>query len=217
MLGILGGSFDPIHCGHLRLAVELQHGLGLSEIRLIPCGVPPHRAPLAASGAQRLAMLKAAVQGEPGLVVDERELQRAGPSYTVDTLASLRAEVGKDVPLCLVMGKDAFIGLHTWHRWHALIGIAHIVVAERPGCGKPVEGEVAQLLATHRVEGPESLRKAPAGCILPWPVPALDISSSRIRALCAEGRSIRYLVPDTVMEILQAQRIYQSDNKEVYT
>lgn len=177
-------------------------------MRLIPCGVPPHRAPLAASGAQRLAMLEAAIRGERGLAVDERELQRTGPSYTVDTLVSLRAEVG-DARLCLVMGKDAFIGLHTWHRWRELIDLAHIVVAERPGCGKPVEGEVAQMLSERRVDSLEQLRTARAGCILPWPVPALDISSSRIRALCAAGKSIRYLVPDAVMEIVQSQQIYQ--------
>ena len=115
MIGVLGGSFDPVHYGHLRLAIELLQDLALSEMRLIPCGVPPHRALLVASNAQRVAMLQAAIVGEQGLVVDERELRRSGPSYTVDTLTSLRSELG-DVPLCLIMGKDAFIHLHTWHR-----------------------------------------------------------------------------------------------------
>lgn len=208
MIGILGGSFDPIHCGHLRVALELQQDLGLSEMRLIPCGEPPHRAPPVASGAQRLAMLKAAIQGEPGLVADERELKRAGPSYTVDTLTSLRAEMSDDVPLCLVMGKDAFLGLHTWHRWRELVDLAHIVVAERPGCDKRAAGEVAKIYSARRVEAADLLRKRPAGFILPWPVTALDISSSRIRALRATGKSARYLVPDAVMEIIQSQRIY---------
>ena len=208
MIGILGGSFDPIHCGHLRVALELQQDLGLSEMRLIPCGEPPHRAAPVASGVQRLAMLKAAIQGEPSLVADERELKRAGPSYTVDTLTSLRAEMSDDVPLCLVMGKDAFLGLHTWHRWRELVDLAHIVVAERPGCDKRAAGEVAKIYSERRVEAAELLRKRPAGCILPWPVTALDISSSRIRALRATGKSARYLVPDAVMEIIQSQRIY---------
>lgn len=208
MLGILGGSFDPIHCGHLRAAIELYQDLALSEMRLIPCGIPPHRAAPVASGAQRLAMLKAAIQGEPGLVADERELRRAGPSYTVDTLASLRTEMGADAPLCLVMGKDAFLGLHTWHRWRELVDLAHIVVAERPGCDKLAAGEVAQMYSGRRVESAAPLRKRPAGCILPWPVPALDISSSRIRALLAAGKNVRYLVPDAVLGIAQSQQIY---------
>lgn len=197
-----------MHCGHLRLAIELYQDLALSEMRLMPCGVPPHRAAPAASSAQRLAMLEAAIEGERGLVVDQRELQRAGPSYTVDTLLSLRAELG-DTPLCLVMGKDAFLGLHTWHRWRELIGLAHIVMAERPGCDKPIEGEVAQIFSERRVNSPAQLGTAPAGRILPWPVPVLDISSSRIRALCAAGKSIRYLVPDAVKEIVQSQQIYK--------
>ena len=208
MIGVLGGSFDPVHYGHLRLAIELLQDLALSEMRLIPCGVPPHRAPLVASNAQRVAMLQAAIVGEQGLVVDERELRRSGPSYTVDTLTSLRSELG-DVPLCLIMGKDAFIHLHTWHRWHELIELAHIVVAERPGCDKRVEGEVAQMFSKHRVDSQVPLGKAAAGCILPWPVPALDISSSRIRALCAAGQSIRYLMPDAVREIVLSQQIYK--------
>lgn len=208
MIGILGGSFDPVHYGHLRLAIELHQDLALSEMRLMPCGVPPHRASLAASGAQRLAMLEAAIEGERGLVVDQRELQRTGPSYTVDTLTSLRNELGS-VPLCLVMGKDAFLGLHSWHRWRELMGLAHIVVAERPGCDKLIEGEVAQIFTERRVDSPVSLSQSAAGCILPWPVPALDISSSRIRALCAAGKNIRYLVPDAVREIVQSQQIYQ--------
>lgn len=208
MIGILGGSFDPVHYGHLRLAIELHQDLALSEMRLMPCGVPPHRAPLAASGAQRLAMLEAAIEGERGLVVDQRELQRTGPSYTVDTLTSLRNELGS-APLCLVMGKDAFIGLYTWHRWRELMDLAHIVVAERPGCDKLIEGEVAQIFTERRVDSPVPLSKSAAGCILPWPVPALDISSSRIRALCAAGKNIRYLVPDAVREIVQSQQIYQ--------
>ncbi len=209
MIGILGGSFDPVHCGHLRLALEAPQELKLDEVRLIPCGIPPHRAPPRASAQQRLAMLSAATQGEPGLRVDDREIIRPGPSYTVDTLASLRAEF-PDTPLCLILGLDAFLGLPTWRRWRELLDFAHIAVAHRPGWEMNIAGEMEQLLARYRVADASELRAHQGGRIVLWAMPALDISSSRIRALIAQAKSVRYIVPDAVREIIRTQHIYSS-------
>ncbi len=208
MIGVLGGTFDPVHFGHLRAAVELREALGLDEVRLLPCGSPPHRDPPVASGADRRAMLEAAIAGEPGLAVDARELERPGPSYMVDTLASLRAELGHQEPLCLLVGSDAFAGLDRWHEWRRIPELAHLVVARRPGADLPGTGAVAELLAARRVHEVAALRTRPAGRILIQPVTLLDISATRIRALLAAGRSVRYLLPEAALEIVRARRLY---------
>ena len=132
VLGVFGGTFDPIHCGHLELARELRETLGLSAIRFVPAGDPPHRSAPAASAAQRLAMVELAVANHPGLEVDAREIERTGRSFTVTTLEELRREDGRRA-LALVVGADAFLGLPTWHRWREIFGLAHLVVVARPG------------------------------------------------------------------------------------
>lgn len=208
MIGIFGGSFDPIHLGHLRAALELRETLGLEQVRFIPCRRPPHRAAPVASAEQRAALLEAALRGEPAFRVDARELHRDGPSYTVDTLLSLRAELGA-APLCLILGMDAFQGFSTWHRWREVIELAHLVVAHRPGWMPPQSGAVAEMLAQRRVHGSAELRQSPGGRVLLCPVTQLDISSSHIRALVADGRSPRYLVPETVWALIQAHNIYR--------
>ncbi len=207
MIGIFGGTFDPVHIGHVRTVLDIREDLALDEVRLMPCNISPHRGAPLASGAQRLAMLQAAIQGEPGLRVDDRELHRAAPSYTVDTLLSLRAELG-NIPLCLMMGMDSFQALHTWHCWRDIIALAHIVVMTRPGWLPPTQGEVADLVSQHGVYDPARLHDASAGCVLLRPVSQLDISASRIRSAVQAGRSARYWVPDGVWEIIQQQGIY---------
>lgn len=213
MIGILGGSFDPIHFGHLRLAVEVFQALKLSELRLIPTGQPPHRSPPVASAGQRLSMVKAAIKGVPGLHVDDRELRRSGPSYTVDTLLSLRAELGAE-PLCLIIGMDAFLKLNTWHRWQELAELAHIVVAHRPGwAGEPAD-EIRQLLAERRVDDPIRLTASSAGCIFLCPITQLDISSSQIRRLIADRNSASFLLPESVLNIIKTENLYSTVHKE---
>jgi len=209
MLGILGGTFDPIHFGHLRPALDMQQALGLDEVRLIPCRVPPHRGAPFATPEQRLTMLRLAVHGEGRLSIDERELQREGPSYMVDTVLSLRAELGDEMPLALMIGMDALPGLDRWHRWRELVDLCHVVVSTRPGWEAPQGGEVAALVRERRVEEAAALRAAPAGKLLFCPVTQLDISASRIRGLLAEGRSPRYLLPDAVLEYIQVAGLYQ--------
>lgn len=210
MIGIFGGTFDPVHYGHLRPALELLESLQLHEVRMIPCAVPPHRETPIASGQARLAMLQLAVVDEPGLVADDRELQRGGPSYMVDTLRSLREELG-DVPLCLLMGSDAFLGLPSWHEWRQLLTLAHIVVAHRPGwrMDKPEMGELSGLLEKHEVTTASMLSAKPAGHILLQSVTPLAISATGIRRSIQEGKSARFLIPERVWDYIQTNKLYR--------
>jgi nicotinate-nucleotide adenylyltransferase len=206
-VGVFGGTFDPVHYGHLRTALELLEYAGLEEMRFIPAGTPPHRATPHADGATRLALVQAAIAGEPRFCVDDRELRRDGPSWTVDTLRQLRAEL-RSRPLCLVVGMDAFIGLTSWHRWEEILDLAHLLVAHRPGWEAPVDGVLGQLLRARRVETGSALQAVPAGRIGICAVTQLEISSSAIRELVRAGREPRYLVPDPVCRLLAASGCY---------
>jgi len=208
MIGILGGTFDPVHFGHLRPALEVQETLALEELRLIPCHIPPHRPQPHASAAQRVAMLEAATARHPAFRIDTRELQRSGPSYTFDTLVSLREELG-DAGLCLLMGMDAFADLTTWHRWDELIELCHLVVMTRPGADVPAGGELAGFIRRHRAPEAAGLRDRPAGRLLFQPVTALAISASRLRALLAEGLSPAFLMPEAVIGIINREGLYR--------
>lgn len=213
-IGIFGGTFDPVHFGHLRPALELCEQLGLARVHLVPSAVPPHRATPRVSAEQRLAMLALAVDGEPAFKVDDRELRRSGPSYMVDTLASLREEYGSERSLCLLLGVDAFLGLPAWHRWEQLLALAHIVVAHRPGwhLQRPT-GQVNPALALLGEDGDgddvECLRRRPAGCVVLQPVTQLDISATALRAAIADGRSARYLMPDAVWHYIEQHNLYR--------
>ncbi len=213
MIGIFGGTFDPVHFGHLRPALELFETLGLEELRLIPAGLPPHRRPPRADSGQRLEMLRRAIAGQQGFVLDQREIYRQGPSYMVDTLADLRAELGQRRPLCLLLGMDAFLGLTSWHRWEEIPRLAHLVVSHRPGW-HPEHlddhgGPLAELADSSLVGHPRALRERPAGGIFMHPVTQLDISSTRIRALIRQGGSPRYLLPDGVWSYIREQGLYR--------
>jgi nicotinate-nucleotide adenylyltransferase len=206
-IGILGGTFDPVHCGHLRLALEIREQLSLDVVRLLPASNPQLRETPRADGSRRLELLTAAVDGVPGLEVDARELDRDGPTYTVDTLESLRQEFPDSV-LVFILGMDSFQGLDRWHRWQDLPDLAHLAVAHRPGGELPGPGPIADLLAQRRCDDVATLAAAPAGCIMICEPPLLDISATRVRALVAEGRSIRFLVPDKVIELIDRTRCY---------
>lgn len=212
-IGILGGTFDPVHYGHLRLAQEAGDRLRLEQVRFIPSGTPPHRGAPGVSAAERLAMVGLAIGGNPLFAADDRELKRAGPGYTVDTLAELRGEFGASRPLCLLLGADAFLELATWSRWHALFDLAHIVVAHRPGF--PVDSwqermpqPLAREYSARRMQQPLAVHLAPAGGIVVTPTTALDISATLIRDAIRAGASPRYLLPDAVLDYIQANKLY---------
>lgn len=207
MIGVLGGTFDPVHHGHLRFALETVEALRLRVLKLIPAHVPPHRPVPAAAPADRLAMLEAAVAGTRALEVDGREFARLGPSHTVDTLAELRFEHPEE-PLCLCLGADAFRGLDTWHRWREIPALAHLAIARRPGERIPARGAVAAFLQGARVEQPEELSERLAGGVVLMDLPELAISATRIRALLAAGRDPRWLLPDPVLEIIRERGLY---------
>jgi nicotinate-nucleotide adenylyltransferase len=208
-IGVFGGTFDPVHYGHLRTAYEVLQALRLREVRFVPAGDPPHREPPRVDAARRLELVRAATADQPGFVVDDREVRRAGPSYTVLTLGELRAEMPA-APICLIVGMDAFRGLPTWHRWQELLELAHVVVAPRPGWDAPREGALGELLVSRRVASVEALHERAAGRIFVQSVTQLEISSSELRDLLAAGRDPRYLVPDTVRELLRRTDCYSA-------
>ena len=212
MIGILGGAFDPVHFGHLRPALELHEALGLDTLLWIPTGQPAHRSPAQASKEQRLAMLELAIAPVSNWHIDRRELERAGPAYMVDTLKELRAELGSDQPLCLLLGMDAFAGLPGWHRWQDLFALAHLVVSHRPGISLQAltrEGPLAVLIQQRQLVEIELLRQAPAGGIYFHPVTQLEISSTRLREIFVAGNDPRYLLPEKVLEYIRSKGLYQ--------
>lgn len=212
-IGVLGGTFDPIHFGHLRLAEEVGETLRLEEVRFIPSGTPPHRSAPAVPAEHRLAMTQLAAAGNPRFMVDEREVRRAGPGYTYDTLKTLRAEQGETRPLALLLGADAFLEFATWHRWREIFGLAHIAVAHRPGF--PVEQwsgrmplPLAREYSARRMQQPLAVHLAPAGGIVVVPFTALDISATAIRDMLRAGASPRYLLPGAVLDYIRTHRLY---------
>jgi nicotinate-nucleotide adenylyltransferase len=207
MIGILGGSFDPVHYGHLRPALEVQQFLGLDEIRLVPSLLPPHRPQPQASPQQRVAMLNAAVENYPVFRVDTREFDREGPSYTLDTLISLREEM-PGVDLCLLVGMDAFQVLASWHRWRELTDHCHMVVLDRPGAQLPTQGELADFIRLHRVMEPEKLGKQSFGLLYFHAVSQLQISSTAIRKLLASGGDAGFLLPERVLDVVRSKSLY---------
>lgn len=206
-IGIFGGTFDPIHYGHLRPAQEAQRALGLAEIRFVPAAIPPHRRAPAATAAQRLRMVELAVTGIPGFVVDDREIRRGGPSFTVLTLESLRREFGER-PLCLLMGMDAFEGIETWHQWRRLPELAHLVVMTRPGWTFPADATTPAWVRERVVREPGELAQSAAGKIYFQAVAPQDISATQIREAIAGGRPAEEFLPSTVLEYVHAHRIY---------
>ena len=212
MIGILGGTFDPVHYGHLRSALELVEHLGLAECRLVPSARPPHRDAPACSADHRAAMVELAVRGEPALVCDRRELERDGPSYTIDTLQDMRNEMGGSHSLVLVVGCDALLGLPTWHRWRSLLDYAHIVVLARPGWALPVDGELGAWLGEHRLPDAATLSNRPAGGVHVEALRPLAISATEIRSLLESGKSARYLLPEQVLDYIERNKLYRQDN-----
>jgi nicotinate-nucleotide adenylyltransferase len=207
-IGILGGTFDPIHHGHLRLALELYEQLNLAEVRFIPNAIPPHRSPPVAEGNLRFAMVQRAIQGATGMLVDDREFHRHGPSYMIDTLQSLRLDY-PTVPLCLIIGMDEFIHLHQWYQWEHLIELAHLLVVQRAGV-LPVGTLLRDFLLAHQVYQWDHLTTQVSGCVFfVENIPTLAVSATQIRVLFKDHRNPRYLLPDTVLDFINTHQLYR--------
>ncbi len=211
LIGILGGTFDPVHFGHLRLAEELAQKLGLSEVRFIPSGRPWHRTPPGATPMQRLEMVSRAIAGNPRFVLDEREVRKNAPGYTVETLSEVRQEIGREQPMCLLVGADAFLGLPTWHRWRELFELAHIVVAYRPGFSllqEQLDDLLRKEIGQRTSADPCDLQGLPGGRIMACQITPLGISATAIRAEIQAGLSPRYLLPEDVLDYIRMHQIY---------
>ena len=210
-IGIFGGTFDPVHFGHLRLAEEAREQLGLAAVRWIPAGQPPHRGTPRSEPRHRLEMVRLAIAGHPAFHLDDAEAVSADSSYTVPTLMRLRTELGSERPLVLLLGADAFLGLETWHRWRELFLLAHVAVAKRPGNTLDV-ARMTEALATEFTtrcgHSTVALSENPAGRILPFSITALDISATQLRSHFAAGRSARYLLPEPVLDYIFYHQLY---------
>ena len=208
-IGFFGGTFNPVHFGHLRAASEAAEILELSSLYLLPAADPPLREPPAATPEQRLQMLRLALTGQDDLIIDDRELQRNGPSYTVDTLRSLRAE-HPATPLVLIIGQDAANHLHRWHRWTELFDLAHIAIMTRPDSQPDYPAILRAAVNPRQIDSIRALHHQPYGLIHHFPITPLSISATAIRDLIRQQRNPRFLLPEQVLEYIHDQQLYQS-------
>ncbi len=209
-IGILGGTFDPVHHGHIRAAIECRERLGLDEVRLMPINTPDYRNTPFAKPAQRLEMLGLAIAGISGLVIDDREIKRGDTTYTIDTLIQLR-EQHKSESIGLIIGSDAFRLLHTWNRWQELLNYAHIIIPYRPGYpAEYKEQALSRLIAEHGVDGYEPLHEKTGGSIVTVEIPLLDISATRIRDIIKNGQDPAGLLPAAVIKFIYKHKLYIS-------
>ncbi|HSP59279.1 MAG TPA: nicotinate-nucleotide adenylyltransferase [Halomonas sp.] len=210
-IAMLGGTFDPVHLGHLRSAVELGEALGLDRVHMVPAAKPPLRGEPSVSPEQRLALLRLGIGDTPGLFADSRELDRDGPSFTADTLASLREEFGPSARLVMAVGHDAFLRLADWHQPGRLFELAHVVVIDRPGNDSPLSPELRDMVANREVDGPQALMATPAGQLLRLRLPSrMEISATDVRHRLASGASVRYLLPDAVEARIRRYGLYRN-------
>lgn len=207
-VGLFGGTFDPVHIGHLRLALEVIERFDLAELRLIPNAVAPLRSPSIASGELRLALLRHAIIGLDRVSIDDRELRRGGVSYTSDTLGEIRAEHGAGCVL-FVLGMDAFLGLPQWRAWREIPRLVNLLVVTRPESAPPVTGELADLLRTAGTDDPATLLAAEHGRVLLCEIPRFPVSSTDIRERLRQGRRIDFLVPEAVRDRIAQESLYQ--------
>jgi len=218
LVGIFGGTFDPIHCGHLRIAEEIVAALSLREMRFMPAGMPRLRQPPIASPQQRAAMVRVAIQGNVRLVLDEREIKRPGTSATVESLRELKQELGENITLCFVTGADAFMNLNQWHCWRELFGLCHFIIAARPGHalkngGDALPQPLREECSPRWVSNADKLKNATSGLIFVAPTTLLDVSASTLRARIAAKENVRHLLPDAVLDYIETNRLYLGANK----
>ena len=210
-MAIMGGTFDPIHNGHLRTAVEILDRFNFKALSLIPCFQPVHKGLPSITAAQRLEMVRMAISSDARLSVDAREIEREGPSYSIDTLKDIRAAIGPDEPLIMVLGMDSFLSIPTWANWQELIHYAHILVVSRPGWEPDLISELNAFCENYRAASSHELQCAPSGSIWLETLPSLEISSSMIRALRKKQESIAYLLPEPVQTYIIDNQLYQDN------
>jgi nicotinate-nucleotide adenylyltransferase len=210
-LGIMGGTFDPVHFGHLRLAMEALETLGLDTVRWVPSGYPGHRDTPTTIPMHRVEMVRLAIAGETRFTLDVAETRTSEPTYTINTLKRLRAELGKDKPLVLILGMDSFLTLPTWRAWKELFDHTHFAVGERPGFELSTQTMVSGLALEYarRSATPDAVRAAASGAIVTFPMTLLDISATELRDRFARGASARYLLPESVLAYIGAHRLYR--------
>lgn len=207
-LGILGGTFDPIHNGHLQIAQTLYQDLNLKEIRFIPCKQPVLKNKTHATTADRLAMLKIALAPYQNFIIDTRELDRTTPSYTVETLQSLRQEM-PDTPLCLIIGMDAFLDLPQWHQWQTLFTLCHFIIINRNDCKLTDNASLSTLLKNHETNDLSLLNSKLAGYIFQKSIAPIMISSSTIRQQIKTGENVSHLLPKQVWQYIDSKNLYR--------
>ncbi|MGL4859775.1 MAG: nicotinate-nucleotide adenylyltransferase [Enterobacteriaceae bacterium] len=209
LYALFGGTFDPIHYGHIKPVEALAAEVDLQHVLLLPNHVPPHRPQPEASPAQRLQMLQLVVAQHPLFSIDQRELRRTTPSYTIDTLQELRSELGRETPLAFIIGQDSLLTLHLWHRWQELLDYCHLLVCARPGYPNELQTtELRQWLAQHRTMIPEQLKLQPQGLIYLARTPLLDISATTIRQYQRLGQSCNDLLPPVIQSYIRQQGLY---------
>ncbi|MBZ4201428.1 MAG: nicotinate-nucleotide adenylyltransferase [Methylotenera sp.] len=211
-IGLLGGTFDPIHFGHLRMAEELAQSLQLDTVKFIPAATPPLKTPPQVSANHRSAMVKLGIAGNPCFALDERELTRGGPSYTVDTLRSLRSELNAHDSMVMFVGSDAFKQFNRWHQWQDIIQLCHIALVDRPNGSMPtvLNEELVAFLHRHYTENSLDLQSQTAGFITMQAITPLTISSTALREQIKQHQSARYLSPDNVLDYIDQHRLYQA-------
>jgi nicotinate-nucleotide adenylyltransferase len=211
MIAILGGTFNPIHLGHLHLAKQLQASLGFDSIRFMPAALPALKDAPSATAEQRAELVKISIENQAHFILDTRELSRSGVSYTIDTLISLREALGNQVSICWLMGSDAFANLNAWHRWQELLNYAHLVVVKRPGNHdlSKLNAEMKKLLSTHEAKHTDEIKQQAHGKILIQEISALDISSTQIRENIAHEKDVSAIVPPAALQYIQSHQLYK--------
>lgn len=209
-IGINGGTFDPIHYGHLRAALEVMQKIALEQVRFVPCYQPVHRGKPSVSAKQRCEMIALAIEAQPNFVLDTIEIDRGGPSYMVDTLAELQRQIESDCGLVLMMGTDAFAKFCSWHQWQEILMLANLVVMHRPGEALDLHGDEAKLFAQRAVQKFSALH----GQIMELAITQLDISSTAIRADIERGVLPDYLAPYRVCKYIQKHGLYGAIAKD---
>lgn len=212
-LVLFGGTFDPIHFGHLRTALELQEVLNVPQINLVPTGEPVHKSSTGASAAQRFEMVRLAVESDAALLADDCELVSDEPCYTINTLMKKRAEVGEDLPIVLVMGMDSLLGIKSWSQWQQLTDYSHLLIVARPGYEPEFDSELHCFIDQHKVEDLNLLNSLPSGHLVMHQLTPMNVSATQVRKIIKQGSNPRFLIPDSVWNFIKHERLYGANER----